>query len=473
MKWWVWIAAVGTLGAQPVITDLEPRGAQKGRPFVLTVVGRNLAEGARIWSTMPATFTPLAPEKRGGMAEGRYASFLVEPSRELAVGTYPIRVEMPNGISNLQLFTVGAFPEYLEDESRAGALPNSNDTIETAQALPAAPFTMNGVLRGPERDVYRYAAKAGEKRVIEVEARRCGSAIDPVIEILDSGGKSLARSEDAPLLGLDARTEVTFPRDGFYYVVVHDARYSTQAANFYRLKVGSYEYATEVFPLGGRRSEMVPVSLGGRKITANLQGVDAKADVTFVNIPDSAVLPVPFAVGDDPEVMEPVADAVAAPVTINGRIAKAGEIDRYRVQVHSGDALMFRVQAADLGTSKLMAVVTVLDEHGKQLGRSGDEPLAEDVYNVNQSRTASDPILRVQAPEGASTVTVTVEDLALRGGPNYGYRLNVKKLAHDFRLVLNTAYINIPAGGSTAVPVTVQRQGFDGEIQLRVADAPK
>src|ERR1035438_5696958 len=110
------------LSAQPVITDLQPRGVQKGRPFTLTLVGKNLGDGAKIWSTMPATFTPLAPEKRGPMTEGRYATFLVEPSNDLAVGVYPIRLETPDGISNIELFAVGAFPEYTEDESRPGAL---------------------------------------------------------------------------------------------------------------------------------------------------------------------------------------------------------------------------------------------------------------------------------------------------------------------------------------------------------------
>ena len=141
------------------------------------------------------------------------------------MGVYPIRVVTPAGISNVQLFSIGSFPEYSEDESRPGALPNSNDTIETAQPLPPGPLTLNGKLGGPERDIYRIAAKAGEKRVIEVEARRCGSAIDPVIELEDASGKALARSEDAFLIGLDARLEFTFPRDGFYYIVVHDARY--------------------------------------------------------------------------------------------------------------------------------------------------------------------------------------------------------------------------------------------------------
>ena len=473
MRWSLFIIAAAILPAQPLITNLQPRGAQKGRPFTLTVVGRNLAEGVKIRSTLPATFTQLTPEKTGPMAEGRYATFLVEPAGDLAVGAYPIRVETSDGISNIQLFAVGAFPEYQEDESRPGAQPNSNDSIETAQPLPPAPLTLNGTLQGPERDVFRISATSGEKRVFEVEARRCGSAIDPVLEIQDAAGKTLARSDDAPLLGVDARVEVTFPRDGYYYVVLHDSRYSTQSANFYRLKIGSYPYPQEVFPLGGRRGELVEASLGPQKITVDLRKADRNTRQVFVNLPDSPVLPLPFAVGDDPEVTGPIADVVAFPVTINGRLSKPGEVDRYKLRVSPGEPLALRIQARELGTSKLMAVITVFDEKGSQLGRSGDEPLAEDLYNVNQSRTAGDPMLRLTVPPDAHNVIVTVEDLALRGGPNYAYRLNIESVAQDFRVLLNTPYVNVPSGGSVIVPVTVQRQGFDGEVQLRVSNVPK
>ena len=472
------IVSTSSLSAQPVITELQPRGVQKGKPFTLTLTGRNLGEGAKIHSTMPASFTLLTPDQpamqdRPMAPEGRYATFLVEPSVDLAVGVYPIRVVTTDGVSNVQLFTVGAFSEFSEDESRPGALPNTNDSTETAQSLPAGPLTLNGTLRGPERDIFRLRAKGGDKRVIEVEARRVGSAIDPLLEILDGNGRVIARSEDAPLLGLDARVEVTFPRDGDYDVVVRDSRFSTQTANFYRLKVGSYPYARDVFPLGGKRGELVETLLGPEKISVDLRTAGSNVRQVFVNVPGSAALPVPFAVGDDPEMTAPVETPISAPVTINGRLLKAGQVDRYTLRVPPTRAMAFRIQARELGTSKLMAVITVRDETGNVLARSGDEPLAEDFFNVNQSRTAGDPMLRLQAPAGVNQVTVTVEDLALRGGPGYAYRLNVQPAAHDFRLVLNSPFVNLPAEGSVAVPVTVQRQGFDDEIQLRIANAPK
>jgi hypothetical protein len=472
------ILSPSSLSAQPAITDLQPRGAQKGKPFTLTLIGRNLGEGAKIRSTLPASFTLLTADQAstpGGpmQGEGRSATFLVEPTADAAVGVYPIRVVTGEGISNVQLFTVGAFPELTEDESRPGALPNTDDTIETAQLLPAPPLTLNGTLRGPERDMFRLSGRAGDKRVIEVEARRCGSAIDPLLEVLDAERRVIARSEDAPLLGLDARVEVALPKDGDYYVVVRDSRFSTQTANFYRLKVGSYSYPREVFPLGGKRGELVETSLGAGTIKVDLRNAGSNVREVFVNLPGSPALPVPFAVGNDPEMTAPVGNGpITLPVTINARLTAAGQVDRYTVRVPPARAMTFRIQARELGTSKLMAVITVRDGKGNVLGRSGDEPLAEDLYNVNQSRTAGDPILRLRPPEGVDQVSVSVEDLAQRGGPGYAYRLNVQATAQDFRVILNVPFVNVPAEGSAAVPVTVQRQGFDDEIRLRIANAP-
>ena len=127
----------------PVLTDLQPRGAEKGRPFTLTVVGRYLGDGAKVSSTLPASFTPLAPDPSSTMMADRYASFLVEPRGDLAVGVYPIRVETPDGISNIQFFTVGAFPEIAEDESEPGSKQRQNDSLEDAQSLPSTQVTVN------------------------------------------------------------------------------------------------------------------------------------------------------------------------------------------------------------------------------------------------------------------------------------------------------------------------------------------
>jgi len=478
----LFLAAHPALAASPVITELKPRGAEIGRPFTLTLLCRNIGEGVRVVSTLAASFTMVIPsQKPGTMAvPGRSLEFLVEPKSDAAPGVYPIRIETPAGISNILLFTLGTFPEVTEEESQPNAPPNSNDSIETAEPVRATPVVVNGTLRGPERDVYRVSGKAGERRVFEVEARRCGSAIDPVLRILDGSGKQLARSDDSLGVGLDARIDFTFPKEGAYYVEVTDARFSTQVQNFYRLKMGAYRYADGIFPLGGRRGQQVPVTFSGGRVGAGVEStVDlraaGKADAfAAATLPDSPALPFLFAVSDLPELMEPVEGAVPVPSVVNGRIAKEGERDRYRLAVQPGQKLLLELQARELGTSRLEGILTVYDSNGKKIDSAGDKPLPEDVFAIQgTSRTSSDPFLNLTVPPDAHEIVVTVEDLAMRGGPYYGYRLIARRQAEDFKLSINSPYVNIPAGGTVAISVSADRRGYDGPIQLTIPNLPK
>jgi hypothetical protein len=484
MKNIAWLLALSfpALGASPVLTDLQPRGVERGHSFTLTITGRDLAPDARIVSTLPAAFTPVnAAEMAGQMNPmGRAIAFLVEPKPDAAPGVYPIRIESSKGISNVLLFTVGTFPEISEEESLPYSRPNRNDSIETAQPIQSSPVTVNGKLRGAERDVYRVNGKAGERRVFEIEARRAGSAIDPVLRIVDGNGKQLARSDDAPGANLDARIDFTFPRDGNYYIEVFDARFSGQAQNFYRLKIGNYAYADGIFPLGGRRGETTEVGFFGAglkapvKTTVDLKAVSPEAGFATVALPDSPVLPMLFAVSDFPELMAPLNGPLPVPSVMNARLSKPGQIDRYMLKVEPGETLLFELQARDLGTSRLEGIITVYDAKGKKLDSAGDKPLAEDVFAIQgTSRTSNDPFLNFTAPKDVHEITVAVEDLAERGGPLYGYRLITRRQAEDFQLAISAPYLNIPAGGTAMISVLADRRGYDGPIQLVIPNLPK
>ena len=214
----------------PALTELQPRGAQKGRPFKLTVAGTNLGEGASIVSTLPATFTPLGSGESPTWRTGR-REFLVEPTGDWAVGVYPIRVKAPNGISNILLFSVGAFPEITEDESRPGSLPHQNDSIERAQTIPSTPLTLNGTFKGPERDVYPPACQGW--RAPRLRSRSPPLRLEQSIPSF-ACWTARAKSSRAPRttrcsVSMPA-VAVTFPKEGFYYIEVHDARFSTQVA---------------------------------------------------------------------------------------------------------------------------------------------------------------------------------------------------------------------------------------------------
>ncbi|MBZ5595715.1 MAG: PPC domain-containing protein [Acidobacteriia bacterium] len=484
----MWRASVLTLSfslalsaAAPELAELEPRGAERGKSLTLTLVGANLPEGAQVLSTLPATFTPLTPPE-DKMAAGRKLPFLIELRADAAVGTYPIRVQTAEGLSNILLFTVGAFPEVIEEESKPESREHSNDSIETAQRIDA-PVTVNGTLNGPDRDYYRIHAKQGERLVVEIEARRAGSAIDPVLQIVDSSGKQLARSEDAPGLGVDSRIDITFPRDGDYYAIVHDARFSQQKQNFYRLKVANYPYADGIFPLGWKRGEKIDVEFFGCslkapvKAAADLSALTAKTEFTRVSVPgEPGSLPFLFVVGDLPERIEPTRQNPAEAVTLdpstvmNGRISKTGEVDRYKLAVSTGEQWELELGARGLGTSRLDGVVTVYDAQGKKLASAGDQPPKEDVFSLLAAgRTSSDPWLGLKVPSGVREVAVTVEDLLGRGGPGFAYRLVARKQPPDFKLTVLEPFVNVPAKGTVSVNVSVDRRGFVWPIQLSIS----
>lgn len=475
-----WMGAA-VLAAPPALQELKPWGAARGKAFILTLVGSNLAHDSRIVSPLAAAFTPLTPSDENGANQGEELPFLVELKADAPVGLYPIRVASPDGISNVLLFSVGAFPERVEKESTLRVHQSTNDRPQDGE-LVEVPVTVNGTLRGPDRDVYRFRAQKGQQLVLEVEARRAGSAVDPVITVLDSQHNRLASNHDAPGAGLDCRVEVSVPADGDYCAVVHDARFSDQQKNFYRLKIGSFTYAEGVFPLGWKRGETVKVHFAGGNLKEPVQSVLDLSRVpegdslTAVNVPGApGSLPLVFAVSDMPEVLEPEDKSGAfltSSTVLNGRISEPGEVDRYRLSVKPGESWTIDLEAIELGTSRLFGVLSVYDQQGKLLASAGDEIPDPGVFAlIAVGRTSSDPFVQFTVPENVGEVTVTVEDLVRRGGPLFGYRLWATRQPADFRLSLGTPFVNIPAGGTALVSVNVQRRGYTGAVQLKIPNA--
>ena len=438
----------------PVIREIHPRGAQKGSVVQLSLRGDGLTAASKVQSSIPGVVSRLITKTAGEMA------VLVEVGKDARPGLYPLRVMNEDGLSNVMLFAVGMFPEVEEKEIEQPK--PGNGTLESAEAVPV-PVIVNGTLTAADIDVYSFNAKAGEKLVFEVEARRAGSAIDPHLEVLDAAGKVLAQNDDAAGLGVDSRVEMKFAKAGSYRVRVRDSRYSDQVQNFYRLKIGAYAFADGIFPLGGRRGEAVEISFAGGNLNAPVKVSEELSGPGLfqqVALPGSAALPMVLAVGDKPEEMEAAGVSPLKPeVIMNGRIAKPGEIDKYTLAVKPGDQWVLELTAAALGTSQLDAILTVFDAKGKKLFTRDD---------IN----TPDPTLPFTVPEGVQEVTIAVEDVQGRGGPSFGYRLEARRHAPDFVAEIVTPFVNVPVGGTASVAVQIQRRGFDGPIRVNIPNLP-
>ena len=71
------------------------------------------------------------------------------------------------------------------------------------------------------------------------------------------------------------------------------------------------------------------------------------------------------------------------------------------------------------------------------------------------------------------TYFVRLGDIQHKGGPEYAYRLRISAPRPDFDLRISPSSINAGGGGTVPVAVTaLRRDGFSGDITLRLANAP-
>ena len=157
-----------TIGELPVLTSVFPLGRQRGLQTPILIEGVNLDGHTRGATGAPRPDRPLiAPVVVPGLHR--------DPINRVDVA-------------------LGRYPEVVEHEG--------NDTIATAQAI-TTPITVNGRIAHPDGkadvDVYKVSGEKGQPLVIQVNAARLGSALDSVVEVLDSLGHPVPRARLRPV----------------------------------------------------------------------------------------------------------------------------------------------------------------------------------------------------------------------------------------------------------------------------------
>ncbi|MEZ6037019.1 MAG: hypothetical protein R3F29_06030 [Planctomycetota bacterium] len=295
------------VGTFPRPVGLLPAGGRPGETLQVALLG----------DVLPGTATLTLPQ-RSGIHE-------VFPAVDGRPCPTPVRVV----VDDRQGFVEGALP----------------------QEPPAAPVAFHGVLGAPgEQDRFAFAAQKGQRIELRVLARNLRSPLDPVLRVLDDGGKELASNDDG--LGLDARLRFTAPADGRFHVAVGDQLGRGGADFFYRLEVGELPaVATTREAVPGRRAEDlgVVVPRGGRGATViQVTGVDPKDGVTldFDGLPDGVqLLPTRLPTGSAlvPVVFEARADAaLVTGLATPGAHAERGDAERALQHEHAYP--MLRVQ---------------------------------------------------------------------------------------------------------------------------------
>jgi hypothetical protein len=454
----------------PVLTTFSPHGAQRGTAVVLTLTGTGLAPGTRLSLPFKAVQKPL-PNAKPNPAQVR-----IEMTVDAAVapGIYPIRAVNEEGVSALRWFRVDTLPGVAEIED--------NNTPEKAQKVPF-PVVVEGQCPGGDVDHFRFTARKGQHIVVEVESARLGSGVLPQLRITDAK-KQLVAADDSQVLAGDARVIFTAPSDGDLIVELSDSRYRGAAPAHYRLRVADYDVPEEVFPLGGRRGETVTFTLRGGTLA---RPVEMKRKVEdnpafpgrMLLVPEgirAGTLPPRLAVGDLPEVIVPrrtnetAVVQVMPPLVVNGRLERAGQIERFRFAAPPGSRWRLAVAAEVLG-SRLDGVLEVFDDKDRRVVLADDVDLPPPAPGEQALRTV-DPSVDVTVPADSNSLKVLLRDQRRRGGLNFGYRLKIEPAETDFTVALPVPEVNVPRGGAVALNVSVVRRGFAGPIKLVVPSVP-
>jgi hypothetical protein len=257
----------------PRLASVFPLGAKQGAEVVVEVQGSSLDAPTGLYFSHAGIKAELiasdAPKddkdkdkgkggKRG--ADGKPLKFKVRVAADVPPGDYDVRFSGKEGISNPRTFVVSDYAEAVETE------PNNEKKDANRVALN---ITVNGRIGGSEDvDWFVFAAKKGQRVLIDCRAWRIDSRLDGFMWLYDAQGKQLAQSQDEdvrdekrdPFIDFDA------PEDGEYFIKLTDFTYNGGGDYFYRLGISTLPYIDFILPPSIPAGADATVTIYGRNL---------------------------------------------------------------------------------------------------------------------------------------------------------------------------------------------------------------
>jgi hypothetical protein len=415
-------------------------------------------------------------------------------AKDAAAGPRRLRVETPAGLTNPIVFCVGDLPEYSREPRRVGPAYNvvngNTPPIRPVGQAPeppvevTLPVVVNGQMMPGTSDRYRFHATKGQHLIIAVAARELMPYLSDAVPgwfqsavtLRDAAGKPLA-SADHYLFHPDPLLHYEIPGDGEYVAEIRDSIYRGREDFVYRMSIGELPVITGIFPLGSKTGANTSISIQGWNLPpAPKMKFKARAEGVYpVSLRNGGLASnsMPFVLDSLREVTaggaagRAKAQRLKLPVIVNGRIERPGEAAFFRFDGRAGEEVVAEVSARRLG-SPLDSVLRLTDAAGKELARNDD---FEDKGSGLLTHQA-DSYLHFRLP-AKGTYYLELADVQQNGGPEYAYRLRISHPRPDFELRIVPSSFNLRAG--TTAPFTVyavRKDGFSGEIALRLKDAP-
>lgn len=444
--------------AQPRINQLVPQGVRRGAEVTVKLLGPRVgAEPQEIHFDAPGlSVVKLEP------ADGNTLLATLNVAEDSPLGRHAIRLRTTTGVSNLVTLHVGALESVDEVEP--------NNSIAEAQAIPLG-RTVHGVVKVEDDDYFAVDLTEGQRISVEVEGMRLGRTFfDPCVELLDSQGKSLARSDDNAAAYQDAFLSYVAPAAGRYLVRLRESAYQGNDASTYLLHIGDFPRPRAAYPPAVVVGQPSEVTLIGDAKGEAKQSVTAAAETK--NVCDhcatdgAGVAPsgLPLKVVSAPPTLEVEPNnsskeptRMTAPGTAAGVIAVERDYDHFVFTAKKDQTFDIRVRAREL-RSGLDPVLRVFDAAGNRLAGVDDEGRWPDCN------------LRFTVPADGD-YTLQVEDSTHRGDKAYVYLVDVAAPVAAVDVTLNeresfeATTIEVPQGGRTTVLLTMNRKDVGGEMQ--------
>ncbi|HEY2251564.1 MAG TPA: hypothetical protein VGH74_10910, partial [Planctomycetaceae bacterium] len=259
--------------AQPATAQLPqarlnavfPTGGQRGTTVDLTLAGgTDLDEASQLYFSHAGITAAPKTQTIDGKPHPIAGQFVVTIAADVPVGVYDVRARSLYGLSNPRTFTVGDRKEIVEVEP--------NNTPDKPMAIELNTIVNGKSDGGADIDWYKFAAKAGQRVLIELRSKQLDSRMEGAVDLLtvtQTGNvigagrrimhrRTLGRAE--PLL------DFTVPADGEYLLKVHDFLYNGSAEYVYRLALHTGPHIDFVLPAAGLPGTTAEYTLYGRNL---------------------------------------------------------------------------------------------------------------------------------------------------------------------------------------------------------------
>lgn len=440
------------------IFSVFPPGGKQGTEVEVTLNGTDLDEGR----TLLFSHSKIVCEPVAGQAN----KFQLKIGADVPVGAHEAWFVGRFGISNPRAFTVGQRTEAVE----AG----THNSLSTAAPI-AIGTTLNARVEASASDYFKFAAKKGQRLLVECQAASIDSRMEASLALFDLEARELARARREALI------DFTAPADGEYVVKVHDFQFRGGADYFYRLSVHDGPHLDFVLPAAGIAGKTSKHTLYGRNLpggkpVADLASNGAPLESLDVEIaapkegfaisrdrrPSSSGLvgfeyrlktekgvsnPVllgfanaPLLVEKEPNDQPAEAQKVTVPCDLSGQFYRQRDQDWIGFDAKKGDSFWVEIVSERLGlpTHPFLLIQRVIRDAKGVESAADVKELYETAANLGGKTFdtySRDAAHRLDVTEDGA-YRILVRDLYNEAGPQPErvYRLSIRKAAPDFQL---------------------------------------